>query len=62
VCIGLLELVLAISLECFDTVSAIQVHSDLLISLHKHFKFFVQVSILVLEDVDVLLESHNLNA
>ena len=56
-CVGLLELVLAISLECFDTVTAIQVHSNLLISLHKHFKFLVQVSMVVLEDGEVLLAS-----
>ena len=60
--VGLLELVLTVSLECLDAVTAVQVHSNLFISLYKHFKFFVQVSILVLEDVDMLLESHNLNA
>lgn len=60
--VGLLELVLTVSLECLDAVTAVQVHSNLFISLYKHFKFFVQVSILGLQDVDVLLESHNFNS
>lgn len=62
VSVGLLELVLTVSLECLDAVTAVQVHSNLFISLYKHFKFFVQVSILGLQDVDVLLESHNFNS
>lgn len=62
VCVRLLELILTVSLECLNAVTAVQVHSNLFICLYKHFKFFVQVSILGLQDVDVLLESHNFNS
>ena len=57
--IALLEFVFTVSLEGLNAIAAVQVHSNLLISLYKHFKFFVQVSILVLQDVNVLLESHD---
>ena len=60
--VWLLELILTVSLECLNAVTAVQIHSNLFISLYKHFKFFVQVSILGLQDVDVLLKSHNFNS
>lgn len=62
VSVGLLKLVLAIALEVLYTLATVKVHSNLLISLYKHFKFFVKISILLLQNSDVTLKSGNLSA
>ena len=57
-----LEFVLAGFLEGLNTVAAVEVEADLLVSLNEDLEFFVKVAVLLLKNVNMLLEGGNLTA